>query len=131
MQDIHCDVQEAFKYGPAAKKFPFTIFIGLEKYSFIDYIDMDTKKPERVTISRDDVLFLRGDIPHCGTENMTSHDHYRIHAYVDPPGLKEDDKSDPNETVNTTYEMPMEPYFSVFKDGWSREDIGYLRGGMK
>ena len=131
MQDVHCDVQEAFKYQKKAKIFPFTIFIGLEKYLFIDYVFMDTKEHDRVTICRGDVLFLRGDIPHCGTENMTSHDHYRIHAYVDPPGLKEDDKSDPNETVNTTYEVPMAPYFSAFKDGWSREDIGYLRGGNK
>ena len=44
MQDVHWHVQEAFKYQKKAKIFPFTIFIGLEKYSFIDYIDMDTNE---------------------------------------------------------------------------------------
>ena len=83
-QAPHCDIATAFDYQKWKKQFPFSILIGLEEYSILDILNIETHSVQRVCYSKGDILFFRGDMPHAGTGNLCSRDHYRIHAYVDP-----------------------------------------------
>ena len=102
-QDIHCDSKKAFAYtkSKAGTKFGFSIIVGLEDYSFLDFVNNNKGDLQlrRVCISRGDVLMLRGDIPHRGVENAADHEHYRIHVYCDPVGIKPEDKIGKDTTI--------------------------------
>ena len=124
-QDIHCDSKKAFAYtkSKAGTKFGFSIIVGLEDYSFLDFVNNNKGDLQlrRVCISRGDVLMLRGDIPHCGVENAADHEHYRIHVYCDPVGIKAEDKIGKDTTIaydkySSGYEYPG-PYVYDFGSG--------------
>ena len=96
-QQWHCNSKEAWHYQQSSNtnvKFPLSLLIGIESLSFLDYISVSnngTDVPQRIAIQRGDVLLLRGDVPHRGVENVAEHEHYRLHVYVDPAGIKKKD----------------------------------------
>ena len=98
-QEWHCDSKNAWHYqqgsGTSSNvKFPMSLLVGIESLSFLDYISVTTNGtdvPQRIAIQRGDVLLLRGDVPHRGVENVAEHEHYRLHVYVDPAGIKKKD----------------------------------------
>ena len=66
--------------------------------TFLDFVNIGNYIP-RVCIQRGDLLLVRRDIPHRGVENVADHEHYRVHVYCDPVGLKEEDKIDKDRSV--------------------------------
>ena len=121
-QDVHCDSKKAFAYtkAKATTKFGFSIIVGVEDYSFLDFVN-DNKgdyQLRRVCICRGDVLMLRGDIPHRGVENAADHEHYRIHVYCDPVGIKAEDKIGKDTTIPAfTHKDFSGPYVYDFGSG--------------
>ena len=79
-----------------------SLLIGIESLSFLDYISVSNDGrdvPQHIAIQRGDVLLLRGDVPHRGAENVAEHEHYRVHMYIDPAGIKEKDVISKDTTV--------------------------------
>ena len=111
------------------KWFPFSIMIGVEDYTFLDYQD-DTGVVNRICIQKGDLLAFRGDVPHGGTENIANHVHYRIHAYVDTEKLRDDQKSNSVETIPCDaidhipmlYDMEREKWRRMFNEFGERND---------
>ena len=62
------------------------MIIGLEEYSFLDV--KFAEEPMRVCLAKGDVLLVRGDCLHRGTEFTFSEDrrtqHLRGHVYIYP-----------------------------------------------
>ena len=79
--------------------FSFSIIIGIEDFTYLDFVDKEEIKVNRICIKKGDVLAFRGDVPHGGTENACDHVHYRLHAYIDSGKLREDETSNNEETV--------------------------------
>ena len=105
-QDVHCDSKKAWSYSnaKATTKFPFSILVGIEDLTFLDFVNIDNYIP-RVCIQRGDLLLVRGDIPHRGVESLADHEHYRVHVYCDPVGLKEEYKIDKDKSVPVHMEL--------------------------
>ena len=113
-QQWHCDSKDAWHYQQTSStnnnvKFPMSLLIGIESLSFLDYISVSNNGkdvPQRIAIQRGDVLLLRGDVPYRGVENVAEHEHYRLHVYVDPAGIKKKDVVGKDTTIpveiNTT-----------------------------
>ena len=38
----------------------------------------------RVLINRGDILFIRNDVPHCGSENLSGITHHRVYVNFGP-----------------------------------------------
>lgn len=119
----HCDVMEP---GECSKrkgtKFPFVALVGLEEYSFVEYESLRTKLWTRVCIRRGDVFFFRGDVVHRGCENYASHEHFRIHVYIDPKALADRDKSDNSSTVIADdSNEPEIPKYDPSKNVWTMD----------
>ena len=75
------------------KNCPFVMVIGLEDCSFLDVEFADT--PMRVFLAKGDVLLVRGDCLHRGTEFTFSEDcdkkqHLRGHVYIYPRSFSRD-----------------------------------------
>ena len=99
-QAPHCDVAEAGYFnGGRSTKFPFVILLGIEQYTFLDIESINTNLWSCVCIKRGHILFFRGDVIHHGCENNASHDHFRVHIYVDPKSLDKDEKIDRDKTI--------------------------------
>jgi hypothetical protein len=83
---------------------PFVVILALEEQMFT-FLDVEVKKePTRVCMQKGDVLLVRGDCLHRGTDYDYSPTkqtyHVRGHAYIDPKRFKREE--------NTTY--PSEKY---------------------
>ena len=127
-QSVHCDTDDAYSLR-GDTVFPFSVLIGLEEYSFLDIKLESHDKAGRVLINRGEALFVRGDIPHRGCENMATHTHYRIHAYVQK---KKTVKKSKRKGRNTDYEVekntvivdetfPDPPVWCFGEQRWSNE----------
>ena len=118
-QDVHCDSMQAWGYDKS-DKFNISVLIGFEKHSFLDVMSKDGSPPYRFCIERGDMLFLRGDIPHRGCETTCDHDHYRIHAYLDPSykASESKKKTDYDQTVKTKIDFGHQPYYSPETNMW-------------
>lgn len=96
-QAYHLDVgPKAYCYKKSF--FPFSMMIGIEDYTFLDYKDLDDNCI-RVCLQRGDMFLFRGDVPHGGTENSANHVHYRIHVYVDSDRVPDKLVSNEAETI--------------------------------
>ena len=117
----HCDVMEPGEFSKRkGTKFPFVALVGLEEYSFVEYESLRTKLWTRVCIRRGDVFFFRGDVVHRGCENYASHEHFRIHVYIDPKALADRDKSDNSSTVIADdSDVPEIPKYDPSKNVWT------------
>ena len=124
-QAMHCDSKTAYSYSKAkaSTKFGFSIIVGIEDYSFLDFVNKEglTNALHRVCMRKGDVLMIRGDIPHRGVENAADHEHYRLHVYCDPVGIKAEDKIGKDTTIaydkySGGYEYPG-PYVYDFGSG--------------
>ena len=80
-QRAHTGVDKPFSQK-LNKPFSFYVFIGIERYGFLDIL-LDSKDdlPRRVLIERGDILLLRSDIPRCDCENLINRRHYRLEAF--------------------------------------------------
>ena len=121
-QQLHCDVKQQWFYNTAKSnvKFPFSIIVGVENYSFLDFVHVRKQNTlQRICFQKGDLLFIRGDIPHRGTENSAEHEHYRVHIYCDPAGIKEDDKSERDVTMPADITNIPGPYeYDVAQAAW-------------
>ena len=63
---------------------------------------------------------LRGDIPHCGVENAVDHDHYRLHVYYDPVGIRAEDKIGKDTTIaySSGYKYPGGYVYDFASGSW-------------
>ena len=94
-QAVHCDSKKAYAYSKAkaGTKFAFSLIVGIEGHSFLDFVNEGAVHGLwRVCMQKGDVLMLRGDMLHCAVENVVDHEHYRLHVYCDPVGIKAEDK---------------------------------------
>ena len=122
-QAVHCDSKKAYAYSKAkaGTKFLFSIIVGIEDYSFLDFANEGADHGLwRVCIQKGDVLMLRGDIPHRGVENTVDHEHCRLHIYCDPVGIKSDDKigKDTTITYSSTYKYPGGYVYDFASGSW-------------
>ena len=121
-QAFHLDVGP-HRYGYVRQQwFSFSLMIGIEELSYLDYQDKNGQI-FRIGIRRGDVLAFRGDIPHGGTENAANHTHYRIHVYVDSAKLREEMRSDADRTIpcDDMDHLPM--VYNVEKQSWERRNL--------
>ena len=120
---MHCDAKREWVYSTGKiTKFPFSIIVGVEDMSFIDFVvEREKGKVRRVCIQRGDLLLIRGDVPHRGVENVIEHEHYRIHIYCDAAGIKKEDKIDKDTTIPVTRRYPGGFQYCDIKLQWSRK----------
>ena len=64
------------------KPFSFHVFIGIERYGFLDIL-LDSKDdvPRRVLIERGDILLVRSNNPLGDCENLINCNHYRLEIF--------------------------------------------------
>ena len=82
LQQLHCDEHPAYMYGEKYTRFDMALLVCVEKRSFL-YVKQDGKELKRVLLERCDAIFVRNDIPHCSSENLTQKDNFRLHVFVD------------------------------------------------
>ena len=82
-QSTHCDAIGAYNYEQT-NKFDFSCIFGIEKYSFLDLKPLKDESVLRVLIKRGDILFIRNDVPHRGTESLSGITHHRAHVNCEP-----------------------------------------------
>ena len=59
---------------------------------------------------------------HRGCENLASHEHFRIHVYIDPKSLADRDKSDSYSTVVVDdSDIPEVPEYDPSKNVWTMD----------
>ena len=58
--------------------------VVIEHTSFMDILLDGETNTVRVLYEKGDVLFIRNDIPHRGTENIGDFEHYRVHVMTIP-----------------------------------------------
>ena len=125
-QAVHCDTEFDYSFD-GKKKFNFSVMIGFEEYSYLDIKTEYDEQPVRICLQRGDVFLFRGDIPHRGTENHCSQDHFRIHVYVDPKYTKSEqkNKSDSEETVKSDEVFPGPIHWDVGNKVWRNLLVSY------
>ena len=82
LQQLHCDEHPAYMYGEKSTRFDMALLVCVEKRSFL-YVKLDGKELKRVLLERGDAIFVRNDIPHYSSENLTQMDNFRLHVFVD------------------------------------------------
>ena len=81
VQQLHCDEFPAYHYGDKSKELELSVLICTERQSFI-FVKPYGYDLSRVLMERGDALFMRTDIPHAGTENLTKNYNHRIHCFI-------------------------------------------------
>ena len=90
------------------KEFPFVIVVAVEEKA-LSFLDVEVGgKPTRICMEKGDVLLVRGDCLHRGTDYTyggpeSKRYHVRAHAYIDPKSFKR--------PTNTTFHDNKYPSF--------------------
>ena len=92
IQQLHCDEFKPYNFGDKEKVFELSVLICIERQSFI-FLKPNGYDLSRVLMERGDALFMRTDIPHAGTENLTDNSNHRIHCFIYPKDWNHEKKN--------------------------------------
>ena len=81
-QNDHSDTEEEDVYDIITKCFIFFVIIGIEAISFLDLTPIIHEHHCCELLERDNIVFLRNDVTHYGTEHITDHEHYCAYFFI-------------------------------------------------